>query len=851
MILPQIAFIFQISYVMNKDEMSEDEQEENKEEERERVIDVSVEEEMKVSYIDYAMSVIVGRALPDVRDGLKPVHRRILYSMHELGITHDRPHKKSARIVGDVLGKYHPHGDVAVYDTMVRMAQGFSYRYPLIDGQGNFGSVDGDSAAAMRYTEARQSKIAAELLVDIDKDTVTWANNFDNSLKEPQVLPAKLPNLLINGSSGIAVGMATNMPPHNLAEVVDGIIRVIDEPEVTTSELMQIITAPDFPTGGIISGYEGIRNAYETGRGSIRTRAKADIETKGKRDIIVITEIPYQVNKSRLVAEIAEYAKKYKVDSISGLRDESDRKGMRIVVELKQGTNAPIILNNLYKHTQLETTFGVINLALVGGEPRVLTLKELIENYIKHRKEVTIKRLQYELSRAEKRLHILKGLIIAISHIDEVIKLIKESSDSKVAKTALIERFVLSEEQAKEILDMRLSRLSALEREKIEKEHAEIEARIQWIKEVLASEARIFGILKEDLIELKGKYGDARRTSIEETVADLCERDFIEDEDVILFFTQRSYVKRISADVFKQQVRGGKGLAVIDKKDEDYIFKFIRASTRERLILFTEYGRAYQSNTYTIRPSSRHAKGKPLVTIPGLGAAMEEGEKFVAAVSIPEDVDKVLGKEEEDFFIVLVTKQGVVKRSSLANLKAIRVTGIVAVKVNKDKGDSLEDVALIKGGQQTGIIISSRHGKAILFQEKELREMGRYAAGVRGMRLDKGDEIASIDAFDLSLSNSKIVTITEKGYGKRTKIDAYRETHRGGKGVISIRVGGRNGNVVCIMQVKEEDELMISTSDGMVTKTLVRDIPVQGRNTYGVKLMNVKEGERVVALDVV
>jgi DNA gyrase subunit A len=836
---------------MNKDEMSEDEQEENKEEERERVIDVSVEEEMKVSYIDYAMSVIVGRALPDVRDGLKPVHRRILYSMHELGITHDRPHKKSARIVGDVLGKYHPHGDVAVYDTMVRMAQGFSYRYPLIDGQGNFGSVDGDSAAAMRYTEARQSKIAAELLVDIDKDTVTWANNFDNSLKEPQVLPAKLPNLLINGSSGIAVGMATNMPPHNLAEVVDGVIRVIDEPEVTTSELMQIITAPDFPTGGIISGYEGIRNAYETGRGSIRTRAKADIETKGKRDIIVITEIPYQVNKSRLVAEIAEYAKKYKVDSISGLRDESDRKGMRIVVELKQGTNAPIILNNLYKHTQLETTFGVINLALVGGEPRVLTLKELIENYIKHRKEVTIKRLQYELNRAEKRLHILKGLIIAISHIDEVIKLIKESSDSKVAKTALIERFVLSEEQAKEILDMRLSRLSALEREKIEKEHAEIEARIQWIKEVLASEARIFGILKEDLIELKGKYGDARRTSIEETVADLCERDFIEDEDVILFFTQRSYVKRISADVFKQQVRGGKGLAVIDKKDEDYIFKFIRASTRERLILFTEYGRAYQSNTYTIRPSSRHAKGKPLVTIPGLGAAMEEGEKFVAAVSIPEDVDKVLGKEEEDFFIVLVTKQGVVKRSSLANLKAIRVTGIVAVKVNKDKGDSLEDVALIKGGQQTGIIISSRNGKAILFQEKELREMGRYAAGVRGMRLDKGDEIASIDAFDLSLSNSKIVTITEKGYGKRTKIDAYRETHRGGKGVISIRVGGRNGNVVCIMQVKEEDELMISTSDGMVTKTLVRDIPVQGRNTYGVKLMNVKEGERVVALDVV
>ena len=825
--------------------MSEDESEVEAGEER--VIEVSVEEEMKSSYIDYAMSVIVGRALPDARDGLKPVHRRILYGMRELGVTHDRPHKKSARIVGDVLGKYHPHGDVAVYETLVRMAQNFSYRYPLVNGQGNFGSVDGDSAAAMRYTEARLSKIAGELLADLDKDTVTWTNNFDNTLKEPQILPAKLPNLLINGSSGIAVGMATNMPSHNLAEVVDGIVRVIDEPEVSISELMQIIEAPDFPTGGIISGYGGVKQAYETGRGSIRLRAKAEIETKGKRERIVITEIPYQVNKSKLVAEIAGYAKKYKVESISGLRDESDRKGMRIVIELKLGANAPVVLNNLYKHTQLETTFGVINLALVDGEPKVLTLKELIECHIKHRKEVTIRRLQFELDRAEKRLHILLGLIIAISNIDEVIWLIKASSDGKAAKSALIDRFELSEDQVKEILDMRLSRLSALERDKIEIERTETDAKIKWIKEVLASEARIFGILKDELIELKSKYGDARRTRIEPEMAELDERDFIEEEDVILFFTQRNYVKRLSASMFKQQRRGGKGIAVIGKKEDDVIVKFIHASTRERLILFTEYGRAYQGNTYTIAPSSRQAKGKTLVNLPGLGAAIEGGEKFVTAVSIPEAMDKALGTDE--FFIVLATKRGVVKRSALANLKSIRVTGIAAIKVNKN--DSLQDVVLIKGGQRTGIIMSSRNGKAVLFQEGELREMGRYAAGVRGMRLDKVDEIASIDAVDLELSNSKVVTITEHGYGKRTKLDAYREMHRGGKGVISIRVSEKTGKVVCIKQIKPQDELMISTSDGMVTKMLVRNIPIQGRNTRGVRLMNVKGDEKVVAVDVV
>jgi len=827
------------------------------EEERERVIEVSVEDEMKSSYIDYAMSVIVGRALPDARDGLKPVHRRILYGMHELGVRHDRPHKKSARIVGDVLGKYHPHGDVAVYDTMVRMAQDFSYRYPLIDGQGNFGSVDGDAAAAMRYTEARLSKIAEELLIDLEKDTVEWSPNFDNTLKEPQILPAKLPNLLINGSSGIAVGMATNMPPHNLAEVVDGIIKVIDEPEVSAGELMQIIKAPDFPTGGIIFGYEGIKRAYEAGRGSIKLRAKVEIERKAKRERIVIKEIPYQVNKSKLVEEIAEFAKKYRVESISGLRDESDRKGMRIVIELKAGANAAIVLNRLYKHTQLETTFGVINLALVDGEPRVLTLKELIECYVKHRKEVTIRRLQYELERAEQRKHILEGLIIAISHIDEVIRLIKSSSDSKTAKTALIDRFELSEEQAKEILEMKLSRLSALERDKIEQERADLETKINWLREVLASEARIFELIKEELIDLKEKYGDARRTEIEEMV-ELSERDFIEEEEVILFFTQRDYVKRLSANIFKRQRRGGKGIAVIEKKEDDAIVNFTRASTRERLILFTESGRAYQVKTYVIPPSSRHAKGKPLVNIPGLDLNLreveegEEKEKIAALIPIPEDLDRnIAAGTKTDSFIVFATKRGVVKRSTLANLKSIRITGIVAVKVDKRKGDSLADVALIKPlpDGKNGIIISSKNGKAILFHEEELREMGRYAAGVRGMRLEKDDEIASIDAIDLN--SGAVVTITEKGYGKRTRLDAYRETHRGGKGVISIRVGERNGKVVCIKQIKNDDELIISTSDGMVTKISARSIPTQGRNARGVRLMNVEEGERVVGVEVV
>ncbi len=841
--------------------MNENEHEGNemRDDARERVIEVSVEDEMKSSYIDYAMSVIVGRALPDARDGLKPVHRRILYGMHELGVTHDRPHKKSARIVGDVLGKYHPHGDVAVYDTMVRMAQDFSYRYPLIDGQGNFGSIDGDAAAAMRYTEARLSRIAEELLVDLDKDTVAWGPNFDNTLREPDILPAKLPNLLINGSSGIAVGMATNMPPHNLAEVVEGIIKVIDEPDVSIGELMQIIKAPDFPTGAIISGYEGIKQAYETGRGSIRLRATVEIERTAKRERIIVKEIPYQVNKSKLVEEIAEFVRRYKVESITGLRDESDRKGLRIVIELKPGVNSSIVLNKLYKHTQLETTFGVINLALVDGEPRILTLKELIECYITHRREITIRRLQYELDRAEKRKQIVEGLIIAIAHIDEVIGLIKASSDSKTAKSALIEKFELSEEQAKEILEMRLSRLSALEREKIETERSELETKITWLKEVLASEARILGIIKEELIELEDKYGDARRTEIEEEVI-LSARDFIEEEEVILFFTQRDYVKRLPANIFKQQRRGGKGIAVIDKREDDAIVNFIRASTRERLILFTDSGRAYQVKTYEIPSGSRHAKGKPLLNIPGLSISQteaEEREKFVAAIAIPEEVDKGIETKTEDSFIVFATKRGVVKRSSLVKLRSIRATGIVAVKIDRIKGDSLADVALIEpvhshiGGERTGIIIGSKNGKAILFQEEELREMGRYASGVRGMRLEKDDEIASIDAVDLSLSSSKVVTITEKGYGKRTRLNAYRETHRGGKGIISMRVVERNGNVVCIKQVKNDDELMVTTSDGMVTRISARSIPTKGRNTQGVRLMHVNDGERVVAVDAV
>ncbi len=820
------------------------------EEHEQRVIEVSVEEEMKTSYIDYAMSVIVGRALPDVRDGLKPVHRRILFGMYELGVTHDRPYKKSARIVGDVLGKYHPHGDVAVYDTLVRMAQDFSCRYPLIDGQGNFGSVDGDAPAAMRYTEARLSKIAEELLVDIDKDTVDWVPNFDNTLKEPQVLPAKLPNLLLNGSSGIAVGMATNMPPHNLNEVVDGIIRVIDEPEVSIEELMGIIKAPDFPTGGIISGYEGIRDAYKTGRGSIKVRAKAAIESSssGRRESIVITEIPYQVNKSKLVEEIAEFVKKFKIESISGLRDESDRSGLRIVVELKTGANASIILNKLYKHTQLETTFGVINLALVDGVPKVLTLKELIECYIKHRKEVTRRRLQYELERAEKRKHILEGLIIAISNIEEVVELIRGSRDTKVAKEALIARFELSEEQAKEILEMRLSKLSALERDRIEREQKELMERIKWLNEVLASEVRILGVIKDELRELKEKYGDARRTRIEETKRALSERDYIEEEEIILFFTGRNYVKRISASTFKRQRRGGKGISVIEKKEEDTIVNFTYASTRERILLFTRYGRVYQVNAYDIPPGSRHARGKTLLSIPGLSMSGTDTEEFVAALPVPERVDGAV-ERGESFYVALATARGVVKRVSLATLRSIRTTGIVAARVDQDRGGALVDVALIGDEAHTGILLSSRAGKAILFHGAEVREMGRYATGVRGMRLEEGDEIADIEAVDLSSPGAKVAIITERGYGKRTRLDAFREAHRGGKGVISIRVGDKTGRVVCIKQINDTDELMIATSDGMVTKIPARNIPVQGRNTQGVRLMSVKEGERVVAAE--
>lgn len=824
---------------------------------RGRVIEVSVEEEMKRSYIDYAMSVIVGRALPDVRDGLKPVHRRILYGMYELGVTHDKPHKKSARIVGDVLGKYHPHGDVAVYDTIVRMAQDFSYRYPLVDGQGNFGSLDGDAAAAMRYTEARLSRIAEELLVDIDKDTVSWSPNFDNTLKEPDVLPAKLPNLLINGSSGIAVGMATNIPPHNLTEVVDGIIKVIDEPDVSIAELMRIIKAPDFPTGALISGYEGIKQAYETGRGSLKLRAKVEIERTAKRERIVVKEIPYQVNKSKLVEEIADFVRRYKVESITDLRDESDRQGLRIVIELRAGANASIVLNKLYKHTQLETTFGVINLALVDGEPRILTLKELIECYIKHRVDVTTRRLRYELDRAEKRKHIVEGLIIAITHIDEVIQLIKSSSDSKTAKSALIERFGLSEEQAREILEMRLARLSALERDKIETERSELERNIAWLKEALGSEARIKGIIKDELRALKDRYGDARRTEIEQEML-VSEHDLIEDEEVVLFFTERDYVKRLPADIFKQQRRGGKGIAVLDKKEEDAIATFIRASTRERLILFTDTGRAYQVKTYEIPPGSRHAKGKPLPNIPGLSMSPPETgerEKFVAVLPIPEAVDRDLQTRPEDSFIVFATKRGVVKRSSLAHLRAIRVTGIRAMTVDRSRGDSLAGVTLIApgpGGEaRKGIILSSKKGKVILFQEAELREMGRYAAGVRGMRLEEDDEIASIEAVDLSLTNSKVITLTERGYGKRSRLEAYRETHRGGKGVIGMKVMERTGNVVCTKQVNHDDELLIATSDGMVTRLSARSIPVQGRNTQGVRVMHVNDGERVVAVQVV
>jgi DNA gyrase subunit A len=796
---------------------------------REKILNRRIEEEMESSYIDYAMSVIVGRALPDVRDGLKPVHRRILYAMNEAGMTPDKPYKKSARIVGDVLGKYHPHGDTAVYDTIVRMAQDFSLRYPLVDGQGNFGSIDGDSAAAMRYTEVRLSKIATELLTDIDKDTVDFTPNYDDSLKEPRVLPAKLPNLLLNGSSGIAVGMATNMPPHNLVEVVDALTRMIENPETPVEELMETIPGPDFPTGGFILGRSGILEAYRTGRGKITLRAKAEIEEGEKRQRILVSEIPYMVNKSRLIESIADLVKDKKIEGISDLRDESDREGMRIVIELKTNAQADIVLNQLYKHTQMQTTFGIINLALIKGQPVVHSLKDLLGEYLTHRKEVVTRRTKFELEKAEKRAHILEGLRTALDNIDAVIKLIRGSKNAEAAKKGLMKDFALTDVQAQAILDMRLQRLTALEREKIDTEYEELQKRIAHYREVLSNPQMVLDIIQGELTDLKDKYGDSRRTEIVEGELGIEDEDLIPVEDMIVTITNTGYIKRVPMETYRSQRRGGKGVIGMETKEEDFVEDLFVASTHDFVLFFTNLGKVHWLKVYRLPLTGRYSKGKAIVNLLDLG----EGEKVRATIPVSEF--------DSDRFIFFATKKGTVKKTYLSAYSRPRRGGIIAI--NLDSDDELITVKLTDGTQH--IFMATKNGKAIRFSETDVRPIGRGTRGVRGIRLKKGDEVIGMD---LAIDDSQILTITENGFGKRTSVSQYRQIRRGGQGVINIITDDRNGKAVSTKEVSGDEEIMVTTLDGIVIRTRVSEISVVGRNTKGVRIMRLNEGDLVVAV---
>jgi DNA gyrase subunit A len=804
----------------------------SKEEDESRIIYRSIEDEMKTSYIDYAMSVIVGRALPDVRDGLKPVHRRILFAMHEAGISSTKAYKKSARVVGDVLGKYHPHGDVAVYDAMVRMAQNFSLRYMLIDGQGNFGSVDGDSPAAMRYTESRLNKAAEEMLEDIDKNTVDFTPNYDESLKEPKVLPAKLPNLLINGSSGIAVGMATNMPPHNLNEIVDGIIHVIDNPEAEVTELMKIIKAPDFPTGGIICGINGVISAYTLGRGLVRVRAKTSIE-EGKRDkqSIIVTEIPYQVNKSNLIEAIANLVKEKKVEGITDLRDESDRTGMRIVIELRRDIIPDIVLKTLYKHTQMQTTFGIINLALVDNQPKILSLPDMIHHFISHRKVVVRRRTQYLLDKAEKRAHILEGLIVALDNIDEVIKIIRKSKSLNEARESLMAKFLITPEQTKAILEMRLQKLTGLERQSIKDENEELKKKIARYKEILASESDIYEIIKTELLEIKEKYGDARRTEIDlEASDDFDIEELIPDEEMVVTITNTGYIKRLALDTYKTQKRGGVGLIGMGTKEEDYVVDLFVTSTHNFILFFSNKGKVYWLKTYKIPLGGRHAKGKAIVN---LLPRLEKGEEINAAIPIEEFTAAQ--------FLTFVTRKGQIKKTTLKAYGRPMITGIRAVRLRDN--DELVETKLTNGRKE--LIIASKNGQAVRFHENDVRPMGRVAMGVKGIRLKDGDEVVGMSVVT---EESILLTITENGYGKRTPVSTYRKTRRGAGGVITIKTGDRNGKVVGVKEVSADDELIVTSQNGMIIRMPVRGIRVQGRATMGVRVMRLKEGDRVVSL---
>ncbi|MEW5762472.1 MAG: DNA gyrase subunit A [Bacillota bacterium] len=794
-----------------------------------KVIPIDIAREMRQSYLDYAMSVIVGRALPDVRDGLKPVHRRILYAMHNLGLTPDKPHRKSAYVVGEVLSKFHPHGDAAVYDALVRLAQDFNVRYPLVDGHGNFGSVDGDAPAAMRYTEARMARIALAMLADIDRETVDFVPNYDGTTREPVVLPSRIPNLLVNGSSGIAVGMATNIPPHNLREVVDALVHLIDHPEATLADLMRFVPGPDFPTGGIIMGRDGIREAYRTGRGSIVVRGRVSIEKTGGKTAIIITELPYLVNKARLVEKIAQLVREKKLDGVTDLRDESDRRGMRVVVELRRDANPKVILNRLYKHTQLQDTFGVIMLALVEGEPRVLTLAEALRAYLGHQKEVVTRRTRYDLEQARARLHIVEGLRIALQHLDEIIRTIRRSRDVPTARAALMEGFALSEKQAQAILDMRLQRLTALEREKVEEEYRELVAKIAHLEAVLADERLLLGIIKDELLAAREKYGDDRRTEISLEETNFAPEDLIADEDVVVTVTRDGYVKRTPAAVYRSQRRGGRGITAVDPKATDAVQNIFVTRTHHYLLFFTARGKVYRLKVYELPEATRQARGTALVNL----LALPGDERVTATVPVRDFA--------EDAYLFMVTRQGIVKRTRLDEFANVRRDGIIALHL--DPGDEL--VAVRFTGGRDELILVTAGGMGIRFAETDVRVMGRMARGVRGITLRPGESVVGADVVR---PGGDLLVVTANGYGKRTGLAEFRTQSRGGKGIIAARVTGKTGPVVAQTVVRRGEEVVLVSSAGILIRLPVDEIPVHGRATQGVLLMRLGEGDRLVAL---
>lgn len=796
----------------------------------EKLLDMNLEHEMQKSFISYAMAVIINRALPDVRDGLKPVHRRIIYDMNELGMTYDKPYKKSARIVGDVLGKYHPHGDTAVYDAMVRLAQPFSTRYMLVDGQGNFGSVDGDGAAAMRYTEARMSKLCQYLIGEIDKDTVDFIPNFDETLLQPSVLPSRFPNLLVNGSNGIAVGMATNIPPHNLGEVIDGVNMLIDNPDATLDDLMTVIKGPDFPTGGLIQGKAGIRSAYKTGRGRIVVRAKTDIEMMpGNRQRIIVTEIPYMVNKAKLIENIANHIKQKKLDGISALRDESDRMGMRIVIEIKRDANAQVVLNYLFKHTQMQETFGAIMLALVNGEPKLLSLKDMLHHYIMHQKDVVTRRTQYDLDKALARSHILEGLLIALDHIDEIVELIKKSPDTNTAREALMSTFNLSEKQAQAILDMRLARLTGLEREKLQSEYDDLQEKISYLRSILSDESKLFGIIKDEINDIKNKFNDERRSQIVPAQGDIDVIDLIKREDVVITLSNLGYVKRLPLSTYKAQNRGGKGIIAMKNRDEDYSVDMLVVSSHDELLVFTTKGRVYPLSAYEIPEAGRTGKGLAIVNLLNLDA-----DENVTNIIL-------LDSSANSKYLTLCTKRGTMKRSKLRLFKHIRKGGLVAITLVDD--DELIGAEITDGNRS--IMLGTRKGKAIHFSESDIRASGRSSQGIRAIRLEDDDYVISMAIVD---ENQDVLNISVNGFGKRTKIDEYKLQARGGKGLKAMNLSERNGDMAAQLLVSEDDDILILSDNGTLIRTEVSNISITGRATQGVRLMRLDDESHVVSV---